>query len=103
MSGIEEIEEKRKSWKEEVERWRASGKSMSQWSREQGKGVNYTNQLSYWRNKFAPKAEEKNRAFIELPEESGDAGLAIECKNFTIQIRKGFDPVTLRKLLLVTC
>ena len=93
--------EQKQDWKNYIEGWRRSGKSASEWCKENEIGYH---KFLYWRTRFSQKEEKQNSmttAFIELPEDkSNAAGITIEYKNLCIRLSKQFDHSTLQSLIV---
>jgi hypothetical protein len=92
-----------KHWQERIQQWRASGKGILEWCRE--------NKIPYpqfwaWRKKIeSPKEtarQSKTISFSELSDsESSFAGIDIIIADKTLRLHKNFDESTLRLCLLL--
>lgn len=81
--------EKRREWKEKIEKWKASGKSGKQWSEEHD--LCYK-QFLYWKKRFS-----KTAPFVEFAEQA--PALHIACQGIEIHLEQGFDPQLLQQCL----
>jgi len=104
QSRAEQLEEKRRFWKQQIEHWKESGLTQTEFCRLH----NLKNhQLTYWKKRFhRPQAPV---SLIEL--QLGSAVQSHTCSNgsplrlildeqYRIDIDRGFDPVTLQQLVL---
>jgi len=93
-------EEKRKEWKENILKQRASGLSIASWCRN-----NNIEPLAfyYWRNKFFPKTSPSRSDFTEIVQgkEQPSKGIILEYRGFNIHLSKHFDPYLLKDCLEV--
>ena len=92
----EKTTERRKLWKNRLEEWRSSGKSVAAWCRENG--FCYQTVLG-WRKRFGEKSEENDRTFLELEESESGGGVELEVKGVTIRVLPRFSEVTLLRCL----
>jgi len=84
----EQLTEAAQSWKQRIDQWQKSGKSLAQWSREN----NFTySQSLYWKGRFLGKSAAL-KGFIELQdEEENDSGVAVEISGLRIRLTEDFD------------
>lgn len=87
-------QEKQEEWKNKIQQQKTSGKSVSDWCRE--------NQIKpkvfyYWRSKFFPAILQRS-SFTELTS-SRNTGIVIECGGVRICLEKHFDLTTLKHCL----
>ncbi len=87
-------------WKDRIQDWQASGKSLAQWSRENNFVYSRT---VYWKVRFLGSQSEKHsspKGFLELKDESRpDAGIIIETAAGRIHLSTNFDQSTLARCL----
>ena len=99
----QEVAEKRKFWKEQIENWQKSNLTQAEFCR---KNNLILHQFGYWKRKtIKPPASS-----VSLIQVAMKPGLDYNCANssplrlvfsneFHVEIDRGFDPVTLRQLL----
>ena len=99
-----EREEKRRSWREHLDKWRASGCSQAEYCRQNGLREN---QLSYWKRKIIP---EKTPCLVELPisqfvstapRPPARPIYVVIDETCRIEVHKGFDADTLAQVVEV--
>ena len=90
-------EEKRRAWREKFQQQRTSGLSIKQWCFENHIA---TQAFYYWRTKLFPKPALSRSQFTEIVDSKHEI-LSIQYKDFQIQLDKHFDPLTLKKCLLI--
>lgn len=88
-------------WRERIENWKASGKSIAKWCHEQGIP---DHRLYYWRRKFSDESTNRlnstsQTGFSEIIARQPQSDLVIESKGFSIRINEGFDDETLLRCL----
>lgn len=96
----EELSEIAQTWKQRIEEWQASGKSIAQWSRDN----NFIySQSIYWKMRFlGPKSQKdsKLKGFLEIKDnEQSDAGIMIELARTRLHLTTDFDSYTLVRCL----
>jgi hypothetical protein len=97
MSQRVTFEEKRRYWREQVERQKASGLNMSKWCREQQ--IDYRHFL-YWNERFSSSQLALTQAtFEELKESADNAPVIIECQGMRVLVSATSDPKVLLKCL----
>lgn len=97
----EQLEEKRRYWKQHIEDWRTSGLTRAGYCRQHN--LSY-DRFIYWNRKFR---KEPNPAFIELkfpavpyPRISSPVSpLRVSVSRFQVAVERNFDPETLRQLI----
>jgi hypothetical protein len=87
-------------WKDRIQEWQASGKSLAQWSREH----NFVySQSIYWKMRFLGSQNKKHpspKGFLELKDESrSDSGIIIETAVGRIHLSTNFDQSTLVRFM----
>lgn len=89
-------------WKDRIQEWQASGKSLAEWSRE-NKFV--YSQSIYWKMRFLGSKNKKHsypKGFMELKDECrSDAGIIIETPAGRIHLSTDFDQSTLARCLAI--
>lgn len=91
-----------KIWKSRIDRWKASGKSLAAWSKENG--LVYS-QSFYWKSRFLePKKSRSNPSsadsFIELKDQSAsDSGIVVEINSIKMHLSTDFDQSTFMKCI----
>ena len=87
-------------WKNRIEEWQASDKSLAQWSREN----NFVySQCIYWKTRFLGSKNKKHispKGFLELKDkDQSDSGIIIEAAGTRLHLTTDFDPFTLARCL----
>jgi len=94
--------ELKKFWSEKIAHWQISGKSGSQWCREQGLSYQYFN---HWKKTLLTQDSTKIAdQFTELVDDSpdeGKSGIKIQYEDLLLHVDIDFDGETLRRLLLL--
>jgi hypothetical protein len=103
-SRAEQIAQKRRFWEQQIQRWRDSGLTQTEFCRLQNLKPH---QLTYWKKRF-----HRTQAPVSLVElQLGSASQSHTCSSgsplrlildeqYRIDIDRGFDPVTLQQLVL---
>ena len=98
------VEEKRKSWQEDILQWRASGQSAATWCKEN----NYPYKLFLWRKSqyehkiSVPQKTLEASSFIELTDHNFDTShIELHVKGVSVYLREGFDPELLKSTLQI--
>jgi hypothetical protein len=91
------------SWKEKVAEWKASGKSIAEWSKE--KSIPYTtmrgwiNRVENLNKKELPKVKALN-GFVELKDKTlSSSGVTLEYQDVKIRLEPEFNAFVLKKCL----
>jgi hypothetical protein len=92
--GLNEVEERRRVWRERLERQAQSGKTVVAYCTEEGLKPW---QFWYWRKALQPKAPAVG-GFVELCSRS-TAGVVLELAGCRITVARGFDPELLRQVV----
>lgn len=85
----------RTQWKQNIEQWQASGKTIVAWCQENDISVHV---FYYWRKKYEKpfRSFPESNPFVELSQANeSDSGLAIDCRGVTVRLSKNFDRATL--------
>lgn len=89
-------------WKERIQQWKASSKTIAEWCREN----NFVySQCIYWKTRFlGPENKKKSHlpleGFFELKDENpSDSEIIIEADGIRIHLSTNFDPSTLLRCL----
>lgn len=99
----EQLEQKRASWKRQIENWQSSGMTQLAFCQKQDLKPH---QFTYWKKRFVQT--ETGITFVpvkihrQLPTSSAVAAPSIRLivdKNLQIEIRQDFDPQLLRKVI----
>jgi len=98
----EQLEEKRRFWKQHIEDWQAGCLNQTQYCRKHHLKVH---RFTYWKKKFQPP--EPSQPLIELkfpqalyPNMSSPASpLRVLVNRFPVSVDRDFDPLTLRQLI----
>ena len=89
-------------WKDRIQEWQASGKSLAQWSRENH--LVYSQSI-YWKMRLLGSQNKKHsspKGFLELKDEDQtDAGIIIEAAGTRIHLSTDFDQPTLLRCLSI--
>lgn len=85
---------KTEHWKELINNWTSSGKSIRKWCLENSIPINT---FRYWQNKFSLQTLDK-KSFVEIVEEKS-IPLVIRCKDFEILLDREFDEQVLFRCL----
>jgi len=93
---------RRRDWKEKIENWQSSGKTITAWCKENN--IPY-NTFQYWRKQLgytSRKNETIPSPFIELQEESSSrSGVQLYIKGVSLHLSNKFDESTLSRCLRV--
>jgi len=98
----EQLEEKRRFWKQHIEDWQAGDINQTQYCREHHLAVH---RFTYWKKKF--QIPETSQSLIELtlppalyPKMPSPASpLRVLISRFQVSVDRDFDPLTLRQLI----
>ena len=100
----QELAEKRRFWKEQIDTWKCSGLKQSEYCRRHQLKVH---RFVYWKKKFKePKAPSASFVQIYPPKVFQShpgprpTPLRLLVGGYTIEVTSGFDPVTLKQLVL---
>lgn len=85
---------KTEHWKDLINNWASSGKSVRKWCLENSIPMNT---FRYWQNKFSLQTLDE-KSFVEIVEEKS-IPLVIRCKNFEILVDREFDEEALLRCL----
>jgi len=98
----DQLSETAQVWKERIQEWQASGKTLAQWVKEN----NFVySQCIYWKVRFLGSENKKNsshvpRGFLELKDEKQTgSGIIIEAAGTRIHLSTDFDQSTLLRCL----
>ena len=96
----DELSDTALTWKNRIQEWQASGKSLAQQSREN----NFVySQSIYWKMRFLGSKNKKHsspKGFLELKDkDQSDAGIIIETGGTRLHLTTDFDPFTLVRCL----
>lgn len=80
-------------WKARVEEWRASGKSIQAWCKEQNIKKNT---LRYWKERGDLH---RKSAFVELTDKPSNPSIEIIYNEFRVKVHQHFDAKTLKSCL----
>lgn len=96
----DELSDTALAWKDRIQEWQASGKSLAQWSREND--FVYSQSI-YWKMRFLGSQKKKHsspKGFLELKDEDrSDSGIIIEAAAARIHLSIDFDQSTLARCL----
>jgi len=96
----EQLTQKRRHWEKHVEAWRASGLPQAQYCRQHNLKVHC---LVYWRKRYPCKSQDPiSFVQLKLPDEfqvPRPAAIKISVGNCRIEVERGFDPDTLKKIV----
>jgi hypothetical protein len=96
----EAIITKSQQWKERIEQWQISGKSITSWCRDNK--IPY-NTFQYWRKRLglmAGRRENKTSSFIEIQDTSPSfSGIELQIKGISLHLYREFDETTLIRCL----
>jgi len=100
----QELVEKRRYWKEHIDTWKCSDLKQSEYCRRHQLKVH---RFVYWKNKFRkPKAPSTSFVQIYPPQilqshsVARPAPLRLLVGGYKIEVNSGFDPVTLKQLVI---
>ena len=89
-------EEQRSVWEKRLIAYKASGQSVRAWCAENK--VN-TSQLYYWLKKENTTADQPKWLAMEIAEPSVETFMNVRVGSATVEVRPGFDPVLLLKVV----
>lgn len=90
-------QEKRSAWANRIRLQQESGLSIERWCREHQIPVH---NFHYWRDKLFPRTTLRKDSFSEITDVH-ESGLSLEYQGLCLQIRRHFDPLTLKQFLTV--
>ena len=104
QSRAEQLEDKRRFWKQQIEHWKESGLTQTEFCRLHNLK---THQLTYWNKRFHSKQEQVslvelqwNPALQPTLSPSASPLRLILNDQYRIDIDRGFDPLTLQQVVL---
>lgn len=97
----EQLEEKRRFWKQHIECWQASELNQAEYCRKHHLKVH---RFVYWKKKFHTSKTPQALVELKLPqmsyENSAPASLLrVSVNRFEVTVDRDFDPITLRQLI----
>ena len=100
----EQLEEKRRYWKQQIEHWKESGLTQTEFCRLHNLK---THQLTYWNKRFHSKQEQVSLVELQWKPAlqpaigAGPTPLRLILNDqYRIDIDRGFDPLTLQQVVL---
>ena len=103
-SRADQIEEKRRFWKQQIEHWKESGLTQTEFCRLHNLKIH---QLTYWKKRFHSKQEQVSLVELQWSpalqptlSPSGSPLRLILSDQYRIDIDRGFDPLTLQQVVL---
>jgi len=103
-SRAEQLAEKRRFWKQQIEHWKESGLTQTEFCRLHNLK---THQLTYWKKRFHSKQEQVSLVELQWKpalqptlSPSGSPLRLILNDQYRIDIDRGFDPFTLQQVVL---
>jgi len=95
--------ELKKFWSEKLAHWQISGKSGTQWCKEQGLSYHYFN---HWKKVLLveqnpTKIAEQFSELVDEPSRAEDSGVKIQYEDLLLHVDIDFDGETLRRLILL--
>ena len=104
QSRAEQLEDKRRYWKQQIEHWKESGLTQTEFCRLHNLIIH---QLTYWKKRFHSKQEQVslvelqwNPALQPTLSPSASPLRLILNDQYRIDIDRGFDPLTLQQVVL---
>jgi hypothetical protein len=88
-----------RDWRKQFEIYRASGKSVSAWSKEHN--IPKTTVYSWKQRKASEKRVQREEKFVELQDELPTSSLILEYAGYKIHLKGDFDAALLKKCLMV--
>lgn len=105
QSRAEQLAEKRRFWEQQIQQWKDSGLSQTEFCRLHNLKAH---QLTYWKKRFDRTQAPVSLIELQLhstlqspPCTNGSALRLILNEQYRIDIDRGFDPLTLQRLVLV--
>ena len=104
QSPVEAIAEKRRFWEQQIQQWRDSGLTQTEFCRVHNLKAH---QLTYWKKRFEPAqapvslVELKWEPTFQIPTCPNPSPLRLILnEQFRIEVDRGFDPATLQQLVV---
>jgi hypothetical protein len=104
LSRADQLEQKRIYWKQHIDSWQETGLTQAEYCRRNNLKHH---QLVYWKKRFMKTETDvsfvplKLEDLLDIPEQPDHSALSVVINNhFKIEIRRGFDALLLRQLIL---